>query len=336
MQSTQSRRRFLATLSSAGAAGLIGARNSFAQEAPPETTVLRLPKISRTICGAPVAVADELLRAEGFTDIRYVPTDTGAMGAQLAARGEVDFDNTNTVVVVIMIEAGERITMLGGLHIGCYELFAHEGIRGIRDLKDKTLGVPHLGSGAHLLASGMAAYVGLDPAKDIRWVVNSSISAMELFANGKIDAFLGFPPEPQELRARNIGHVILNTTRDRPWSQYFCCTLLGNRDFVHRHPVATKRALRAILKATDFCASEPARAAQITVDRGFTGRYDYVLQMLKEIPYAKWREYEPEDSLRFHSLRLREAGLIKSAPNKIIADGTDWRFFNELKRELKG
>ena len=111
--------------------------------------------------------------------------------------------------------------------------------------------------------------------------------------------------------------------------------LAGHRDFIRKHPVATKRVLRAILKATDLCASEPARVAQRMVDGGFTPRYDYALQALKEIPYARWREYDPEDTIRFYSLRLREAGMIKSNPNKIIADGTDWRFFNELKREMK-
>ena len=33
-------------------------------------------------------------------------------------------------------------------------------------------------------------------------------------------------------------------------------------------------------------------------------------------------------------LRLHEAGMIKSSPQKIL-QGTDWRFFNELKKELK-
>jgi NitT/TauT family transport system substrate-binding protein len=94
--------------------------------------------------------------------------------------------------------------------------------------------------------------------------------------------------------------------------------------------------LRAILKATDFCVNEPIRVAQTIVDRGFTPRFDYALQALKEIPYARWREYDPEDTVRFYSLRLREAGMIKSSPNKILTDGTDWRFLNELKRELKG
>jgi NitT/TauT family transport system substrate-binding protein len=189
----------------------------------------------------------------------------------------------------------------------------------------------------HVFVSAMAAHVGLDPAKDIDWVLSPTAPPMELFVDGKIDAFIGFPPEPQELRARNVGgHVVVNSSTDRPWSQYFCCMLAGNRDFVRKHPAATKRAMRAILKATDFCVTNPAAAAQRMVDGGFTARYDYAFQTLKEVPYNKWREYDPADTLRFYALRLRDAGMIKSAPNKIIADATDWRFLNELKRELKG
>src|SRR5262249_44079440 len=149
---------------------------------------------------------------------------------------------------------------------------------------------------------------------------------MELFVAGKIDAFFGFPPEPQELRARQAGHVILNTTLDRPWSQYFCCMLAGDSEFVRKYPVATKRVLRAILKAADFCASEPGRAAQRLVDGGFIARYDYALETLSDVPYGKWRDYDAEDSIRFYALRMRDAGMIKSNPQKIIADGTDWRF----------
>jgi NitT/TauT family transport system substrate-binding protein len=335
MHTTSSRRRFLTGLSSAGVGSLMGLPNSFAQETPPETTTVRFP-ISNNICFAPLYVADELLRAEGFIDIRYVPTGSGARGARLVARGEADFDNAFVGTQMTLIDAGERISIVGGLHVGCYELFAHGEIRSIRDLKGRTVGVQHLGSSPHLLVSSMASYVGLDPVKEIHWVLDSSSdNLMELFAKGRIDAFLGFPPEPQELHARKIGHVVVNTAIDRPWSQYFCCVLAGNRDFVRKHPVATKRILRAILKATDFCAADPARAAQKIVDGGFIGRYDYAQQVLKEIPYAKWRAYDPEDTLRFYSLRLREVGMIKSTPNKIIADGTDWRFWNELKRELK-
>ena len=46
--------------------------------------------------------------------------------------------------------------------------------------------------------------------------------------------------------------------------------------------------------------------------------------------------YDPEDTIRFYALRLREAGMLKSSPAKIIADGADWRFLNEVRRELGG
>jgi NitT/TauT family transport system substrate-binding protein len=111
--------------------------------------------------------------------------------------------------------------------------------------------------------------------------------------------------------------------------------LTSNQEFVRKNPVATRRVVRAILKATDFCVSDPAGAARRLVDGGFTARYEYALETLKDVQYKKWREYDPEDTIRFYSLRLRDAGMIKSTPNRVIAEGTDWRFLNELKRELK-
>ena len=335
MQTSQNRRRFLATLTAAGAAGFIGAPNSDAEDGRLETTAVRIGKIAG-ICIVPQYVAEDLLRGEGFTDIRYVPTEPGTKAALALARGEIDFTTNFSPPLIIAIDAGEPITMVAGVHVGCFELFAKEGIRSIPDLKGKTVGVQALGSSQYTFVSGMASYVGLEPAKDIRWVTSSSPKPMELFAEGKIDAFLGLPPEPQELRARNIGHVIFNSAVDRPWSQYFCCMLAGNREYIRKYPVATKRLMRAIIKAADLCVTQPEAIAQRIVDAGFTPRYDYALQTLKEIQYANWRQYDPEDAVRFYSLRLREAGFIKATPNKILADGTDWRFFNELKRELKG
>ena len=140
---------------------------------------------------------------------------------------------------------------------------------------------------------------------------------------------------PQELRARGIGHAVVNSSLDRPWSQYFCCMLAGNREFVRTKPIATKRVLRAILKAADLCAAEPERAARRLVDGRFTPRYDYALQTMRDVLYDKWRKYDAEDTIRFYALRLHELGFIKSTPQKIISEGTDWRFLNELKRELK-
>jgi NitT/TauT family transport system substrate-binding protein len=234
------------------------------------------------------------------------------------------------------IDRGLGVTLLAGIHVGCFELFAKEGVRSVADLKGRTVGIPALESPHHVFLSAMATLVGLNPAKDIEWVTSAKVKPIELFAEGKIDAFLGFPPEPQRLRAQNIGRVIVNSAQDRPWSQYFCCMLAGDREFVRKNPIATKRVARAMLRATDLCVSEPALVAQRMVDRGFTPRLDYAVQTLADVPYNRWRDYDPEDTMRFYALRLREAGMLKSSPTKIIADGADWRFLNEVRRELGG
>jgi NitT/TauT family transport system substrate-binding protein len=330
MQSTQSRRGFLATLSSASAASLVCAQSSFAQEAPPETTTIRLAKIPG-VCIAPQYVAEELLRSEGFTNIQYVEHSVNVYAGFTA--GTIDISMAFIAPYIIQIDAGLPLVLLGGVHAGCFELFGTERIRAVRDLKGKMVAIPELGSAHHVFVAAMASHVGIDPKRDINFVIHPPAESMQLLADRKIDAFMGFPPDPQELREKKIGHVIVSSGLDRPWSQYFCCIVAAHQEFVRKHPVATKRALRAILKATHFCAVEPERAARLVADKGY--RYDYSLQTMKEIAYARWRDYDAEDTIRFYSLRLHEAGMIKSTPSKIIAQGADWRFFNELKRELK-
>jgi NitT/TauT family transport system substrate-binding protein len=332
MPMTQTRRRFLTNASMAGGAVLLGAPPARAEE-PLETTSLRFIK-SPSICLAPQDIADELLRAEGFRDIRYLPIPSQSIQEALAG-GELDLGLEYASKYVEAIDRGLAVTVLAGAHVGCFELFGNASVRSITGLKGKRVGIPAFGWPGHLFLAMMAAQVGLDPHKDIDWVITSSVEPMQLFVDGKTDAFLGFPPQPQELRARHVGQVIVNSAIDHPWSQYFCCMLGGSREFVRKYPVATKRATRAILKAVDLCAADPARAAQRLVDDRFTPRYDYAHQALSELPYDKWREFDPEDTIRFYALRLHEAGFIKSSPQKIIADGTDWRFLNGLKRELK-
>ena len=248
-------------------------------------------------------------------------TAGGLTVPQMVGRGEIDFASTFAGTVVYNLDAGVPVTVLAGLHSGCFELFTHGPIQSIGDLKGRRVGIQSLSSSAHLYMAIMAAQVGLDPHEDLEWVVPPDGKAMELFAERKVDAFLGFPPEPQELRARKIGRMILSTTTDKPWSDYFCCMVFGNREFVRTYPVATKRYLRALLKATDLCATEPERAAQGLIDAGFTPRYDYALQTLTETPYDRWREFDPEDSMRFFALRLHEVGHDQVEPERASRRG---------------
>ena len=245
----QNRRHFLrsgfsiAAAGLAGAAALVRACRSVAGEAPPETTSVRLLYLKDYTCLAPIDILDDLLRDEGFADVRYVPFADSDIGADRVASGDADFVQDFAATTIPRIDAGVPALMLAGVHPACFELFAHESIRSVVDLKGKTVGVSTTKAEGtdYFLAKIIAASVGLDPAKDINWIAIEGASRNDLLTNGKIDAFMTTPPWAQELRARGTGHVILNSELDRPWSQYFCCMLIGSADFVRRSPIATKR-----------------------------------------------------------------------------------------------
>jgi NitT/TauT family transport system substrate-binding protein len=324
----------------AGAAGLVGSAPALATgEPPPETKRIRLMRYPIDVaCSSPMWIAEEMLRAEGFEEVIYVPmtwdrikTATSNLLETMIGAGEADISISEPNAILPSLDAGKQLTVLAGIHGGCFELVGSKVMRSVRDLKGKTIAIGN--DGRRAFVSAMLAHVGLDARKDVTFV--ESWEGVRLLAEGKVDATLGFPPEPQIMREKNIGVSLVNTAIDRPWSQYFCCLAFGNRDFVAKNPVATKRALRALLKATDLCAAEPEKTARTLVQRGFYKDYEHSVQALRDIPYKRWREYDSADSLRFYALRLHEAGFLKSNPQKLLAQGTNWRFIEQLKREMK-
>ena len=330
-----SRRRFLGGLAVIGAADLLQrSASDAADESRLETTRIRLVKIPG-ICIAPQYVAGELLKAEGFTDVQYVETTPAGASFKALAAGQADISIAFITPFIARVDAGDPIVILAGIHAGCYDVYGTGSIRSLGDLKGKRVAVPALESPQQLFAACMAHHYGVSPSRDIQWMFHTPPESMRLLAEGKIDAMVAFPPITQELRDKKIGHLVISSSEQRPWSQHFCCIVAGNREFTKRAPVAAKRALRAVLKASTVCTLEPEKVAQGLVERGQAANYEYALETLKDLPYNRWRDYDTEDSVRFFAGRLHEAGMIKSDPVKIIAQGTDWRFLDDLKRELK-
>ena len=325
-----------------GVAALVGSAGLYgydvlpaSAEPPPEISKIRLVHNPST-CLAPQYLAEGLLRLEGFSQIDYVAGENDPNPHVVVAADQADFTMDSATALVPALDGGRLLVVLAGIHGGCFELFGNARVRAIRDLKAKNVAVNAFGADDHVYIASMMAYVGMDPRKDVSWVETGTFDGpMELFVDGKVDAFLGFPPQPQQVRAKKIGHVIVNTAQDKPWSLHFCCMVVGHREFVRKYPVASKRVVRAFLKAADICSREPERAARYMVKKGYEANYDIALEVVKEVSYNAWRTFHPEDTLRFHALRLHEVGMIKSDPNKLVAQGTDWRFLNELKKELK-
>jgi NitT/TauT family transport system substrate-binding protein len=301
----------------------------------PETTTIRIPPGFGT-CYAPLILAADLLKADGF-DVKQVQVGSDADVVPAVSAGDIAVAMQTAAITTTRADADSAFVHLAGIHVGCYELFATAGIRSMRDLSGKRVAIGALGSASHIYMSAMAAYIGLDPNRDFTWVTdNTSPEAIQAFAAGQIDAFMAGPPEPQHLHKMGLGHVLVNMHTDRPWSHQFCCMLIANRAFVENNPVTAKQTVRAVLKAADLCAQDPAAAAQRLVVRGDVTDYDATFQMFThDVSYHRWREYDPEDTVRFYGLLLHQIGMVKSTPDKIIAQSTDWRILNELKKELK-
>ena len=334
-----SRREFLSRTLLTGAGMYLGLGSDLAlaaAEPPPETTRIRLQK-SWSPCWVPQLVAEELLREEGFTDIQYIEHDNYEDGDKLMAEGKMDMTMDFTARIIRDIVPGSPVVFISGFHVGCFSLIASDRISTVRDLKGKKVWPWTTGRSAPaLFFKALVAYVGLDPDKDIEYVLVPNDEALELFKSGKIDAFMSVPPGPQQLREQGIGRVLVDTNVDRPWSQYFCCLMIGTRQFITKYPIATKRALRALMKANDLVASNPAMAAKLIIEKKIRppALEKPLAQAFSEIPYDKWRHYNPEDTIRFYSLRLKELGFTRYSPNEIISSNTDWSHLSSLKNEL--
>ena len=336
----EQRRKVLRLLGAAGAVGIAGGASKLAHgEPPPETTRIRLSKV-QTACLAPQYVAEELLRAEGFQDVEYVadgPIAAGGVpGALAMGTGAVDFAMNFAAPLAIALDKGAPILLLAGVHVGCFELIVSEKVRTIGDLKGKTAAVLALGSAPHTFLASIVTSLGLDPNRDIHWVTSPLAEAQRLLAEGKIDAFLAFPPDAQELRAKKIGRVLLNSAARPPVVAILLLHGLSQSGFCPQESGGCKaRAARDTQGKRNLRVkpriAQPRRiwtwASRLTLD--------YVRQALREIPYGHWRDYNPEETVRFYALRLREAGMVKSSPQTLIAQGTDWRLLDQLKRELK-
>src|SRR5207253_435950 len=208
-----SRRRFAGTLSlvgAAAAAGILPSPAAAPAEGRLETTAVRLVQ-DPSACVAPEYVVEDLLRDEGFTEIGYVEVASDADDQKMLNENKADFALDFALKFVIAIDAGDPLTVVSGVHVGCFELFARESIRNIRDLKGKSIGGDAIGASGPAFLVSLGAAIGFDAVRDVRWITDADAKPLEMFIDGKLDAFLAHPPEVQQLHARGVGHVLVSS-----------------------------------------------------------------------------------------------------------------------------
>jgi NitT/TauT family transport system substrate-binding protein len=133
-----------------GAAGLCAYDIKLAGAEPPlETTRIRMLR-APIVCISPQYVAEQLLHAEGFTDVEYIEPDSTGKIADEIAQGKIDIGLKTAAYVVSAIDAELPIVVLAGIHAGCYELFGNNKIKIIPDLKGKSVAISAFGASEHV------------------------------------------------------------------------------------------------------------------------------------------------------------------------------------------
>jgi NitT/TauT family transport system substrate-binding protein len=303
-------------------------------EPPPETTAIRL---SLAVCDAPFMICEPYLREEGFTDIQLT---AGAAVAQIT-EGRSDIATGLFVTdLAAAIEAGSPIVAIGSVHPGCSEMWASPSVATLKDLRGHTV-VVRAKSANFLPYTYMAIALknaGVDPS-EVNFVVKSDADLTRQFLDGRSDllflattAAVAFRTNPE-----NKGHLVLDQAMEAPWSEQQCCVVTTSRDWLQANPIAAKRALRAVYRASDSLPKDRLEAAKLVTDKGmFMGpaNVELVRGAVNMVDY-EWRKHDLAESLRFHGRLMNQVDLLKLTPEETIAKGTDLRFTKDLVAELK-
>ena len=145
------------------------------------------------ICLSPQYIAEKFLHMEGFTDVVYMQSGD-VLAASIVAAGKADFTQDGICSSLPLLDMGSPVMVLSGVNAGCYELFAHDYVKAVSDLRGKRIAIPGIGSNAHMLTASMLAYVGIDPTKHVSWVTGSKYDDSAPFIDRKADAIVAFAP----------------------------------------------------------------------------------------------------------------------------------------------
>jgi NitT/TauT family transport system substrate-binding protein len=219
-------------------------------------------------CEAPIFTAVEkgFFREEGL-EVSLVRCEWANYKDVLALGG---FDVTHHLVMYFLkpIEQGLDVKFTGGIHRGCLRVQAatSSNIRTIQDLRGKRIGIPGMGTPPFIFANRVLGANGIDPSKDITWLVFPAGELGLALDKGEVDAVADSEPIGSMLLAQGKVRNVADQAADAPYSSEYCCAVLVNGKFLARNPKASAAATRALLKAAKWVEANPAAAAKLSVE----------------------------------------------------------------------
>ncbi len=266
-------------------------------------------------CEAPIFTAVEkgFFKEEGL-DVSLVKCEWANYKDVLALGG---FDVTHHLIMYFLkpIEQGLDVKFTGGIHRGCLRVQA--GVKGniqsVRDLRGKRIGVPGMGTPPFIFANRVLGANGIDPSKEITWLVFPAGELGLALDKGEVDAVADSEPIGSLLIAQGTVRNIADQAADLPYSFEYCCAVLVNGKFLANNPKTSAAATRALLKAAKWVEANPAAAARLSVEKKYlastTEQNAVAISHLRYVPSVSGAE----SAVKLASAEMKKAGMLSSS-----------------------
>src|SRR6059036_732759 len=263
-------------------------------------------------CEAPIFTSVEkgFFKEEGL-EVSLVKCEWANYKDVLALGG---FDITHHLVMYFLkpIEQGLDVKFTGGIHRGCLRVQAgmNSSVSKIQDLRGKRIGVPGMGTPPFIFANRVLGANGIDPSKEISWIVFPAGELGLALDKGEVDAVADSEPIGSMLLAQGKVRNIADQAADLPYSNEYCCAVLVNGKFLVRNPKASAAATRALLKAAKWVETNPAAAAKLSVEGKYLAstveQNTIAISHLRYVPSVSGAEI----AVKLASTEMKTAGML--------------------------
>ena len=263
-------------------------------------------------CEAPIfsAVEKGFFKEEGL-EVSLVKCDWKNYKDVLALGG---YDVTHHLVMYFLkpIEQGLDVKFTGGIHRGCLRLQAgiNGSIRTVKDVRGKRIGVPGMGTPPFIFANRVLGANGIDPSREITWLVYPAGELGLALDKGEVDAVADSEPIGSLLVAQGKVRNIADQAVDMPYADEYCCAVLVNGKFLARNPKASAAATRALLKGAKWVEANPRAAARLSVERKYLAstpdQNTVAISHLRYVPSVSGAQ----TAVRLAAAEMKRAGML--------------------------
>ncbi|HMJ92216.1 MAG TPA: ABC transporter substrate-binding protein [Candidatus Acidoferrum sp.] len=265
-------------------------------------------------CEAPIFSAVEMgfFKEEGL-DVSLVKCDWKNYKDVLALGG---YDVTHHLIMYFLkpLEQGLDVKITGGIHRGCLRVQAKvDGkINNVKDLRGKRIGVPGMGTPPFIFANRVLGANGIDPSKEISWIVFPAGELGLALEKGEVDAIANSEPIGSMLIAQGKVKNVADQAVDMPYADEYCCAVIVNGKFLTKNPKASSAATRALLKAAKWVEANPKAAAKLSVERKYLAsspdQNTVAISHLRYIPSVTGAQ----TATRLAAAEMKRAGMLRS------------------------